>query len=74
MQPTTVTVAYETANGIVNERIERVRRRHEFDRLLQASRALLEFRRSVRKGLSRGLKADDLSTELHTTLRTSVQT
>jgi len=74
MQPTTVSFAYETSRSIVDEKIERVRRREEIDQLVQALRARSRFRQSILKGLNRGLTADDLSTELCTTLRTSVPT
>jgi len=74
MLPMNVASAYETAQGIVNERIEQVRRLQQTHLCMQASRARRQFRRSVLKGLSRGLRVAEMASELCTAQRTTVQT
>jgi hypothetical protein len=70
MLPPSVIYMHDAMQGIVNERAERARDRSQVHRLMLESKAREQFRRSVSVGLSQGLRASDLASELRATIYT----
>jgi hypothetical protein len=73
MLPNPVIYIYEAMQSLVEERIERTKRRCEIHRLMQESRARRQFRRSVAQGLQSGLGEKDLAAELRSALQSQTR-
>jgi hypothetical protein len=69
MLPDTTIYVYEAMQGLVEERITRAKHRAKIHRLMQATRARKQFRRSVAQSLRQGLRGGDLASELRSVLR-----
>ena len=69
MFPNPTIYDYDAVQGMVDERIARAERRTKIHRLMKASRARRQFRRSVVHGLRNGLDAKDFAAELGFALR-----
>jgi hypothetical protein len=73
MLPNPTIYVYEAMQGLVEERIERTKRRCEIHRLMQQSRVRKQFRRSVAQGLQHGLGEKDLAAELRSALQSKTR-